>query len=222
EDLDKIAQGEKAWVPVIREFYEPFKKHLTSKEKEIDKKALTEQATDEVCEKCGKPMVIKFGRFGKFLACTGYPECRNTKQLNGDGTKAAEPEPTNEVCGKCGKPMVVKRGRFGQFLGCSGYPECKSIKRIEKKTGVTCPECEKGDIVERRSRGGRTFYSCNRYPDCKFALWSKPIPGSDGKGEKCPESGDLLVYGKNKTIVCSSKTCKYSRSAEESVTEEKN
>jgi DNA topoisomerase-1 len=215
EDLDKIARGEKTWMPVIREFYDPFKKHLTVKEVEIDKKKITEQATDEVCDKCGKPMVIKIGRFGKFLACTGYPECRNTKPLNGDGTKAAEPEPTNEVCDKCGKPMVVKRGRFGPFLGCSGYPECKTIKRIEKKTGVTCPECGTGDIVERRSRGGRTFYSCNRYPDCTFALWSKPIPGKDGKGEQCPQSGDLLVFGKGGTVVCSGKGCRYRRAAPE-------
>lgn len=213
KELDDIATGTKTWIPVIREFYTPFKQHLLTKEKEIDKKQLTETATDEVCEKCGKPMVVKIGRFGKFLACTGYPECRNTKQLNGDGTKA-EPEVTDEVCEKCGKPMVVKRGRFGPFLGCSGYPECKNIKRIEKTTGVACPKCGEGEIVEKRSKRGRTFYSCNRYPKCDFALWSKPIPGPDGKGEQCPESGDLLVYGKGGSVVCSSKTCKYSRGAE--------
>lgn len=207
KDLDEIAQGSKEWVPVVREFYEPFKQHLAIKEKEIDKKQLTEEATDETCDVCGRPMVIKIGRFGKFLACTGYPECKNTKHLNGDGSKA-EPELTDVICDVCGRPMVVKRGRFGPFLGCSGYPECKNIKRIEKKTGVTCPECGKGEIVERRTKTGRTFYSCNRYPKCKFALWSKPT------GEKCPESGDLLVFGAKGTVRCSSKTCKYQKVVE--------
>ncbi len=218
EELDEIAEGTKEWVPVIREFYTPFKEHLSMKEQEISKKALTEEATDEVCEKCGKPMVIKMGRFGKFLACTGYPECKNTKPVDGNG-KPTEPETTDEVCEKCGKPMVVKRGRYGPFLGCSGYPECKNIKRIEKKSGVRCPQCNEGDIVEKRSRGGRTFYSCNRYPECKFALWSKPIATDDSQGMKCPESGDLLVYGKGGTIVCSSKTCKYQRAADDAPTE---
>lgn len=215
QELDEIAEGTKEWVPVVRNFYTPFKKHLEEKEQEVDKKKLTEEASDVICDKCGKPMVIKMGRFGKFLACTGYPECKSTKPLAADGKTAAAPETTDEVCEKCGKPMVFKRGRYGTFLGCSGYPECKNIKRIDKKTGVTCPQCGKGDIVEKRSRGGRTFYSCNRYPDCKFALWSKPIPGKDGKGEKCPDTGDLLVYGKNGTVVCSNRSCKYTRQAEE-------
>ncbi len=219
QKLDDIAIGEKEWVPVIREFYEPFKKHLGVKEQEIDKKTLTEEASDVVCEKCGKPMVIKMGRFGKFLACTGYPECKNTKPLAENGKDAAPAEVTNETCDLCSKPMVIKRGRFGTFLGCSGYPECKGIKRIDKKTGVTCPECNKGDIVERRSRGGRTFYSCNRYPDCKFALWSRPVVGPDGKAMKCPDTGDLLVYGKAGTTVCSNKTCKYTTSVPEPETQ---
>ena len=103
--------------------------------------------------------------------------------------------------------MQVKFGRFGKFLGCTRYPDCKGIKRIEKKTGVTCPQCNKGDIVERRSKRGRNFYSCNRYPDCKFALWSKPT------GEKCPDCGSLLVYAKEGKIGCSGKACKFSKEA---------
>lgn len=216
EELDEIAEGTKEWVPVVREFYTPFKKHLVEKEQTIDKKALTEEATDVVCDKCGKPMVIKMGRFGRFLACSGYPECKNTKPLAADGKSAGEREKTDEVCEKCGKPMIVKRGRYGTFLGCSDYPKCKGIKRIEKKSGVKCPECGQGEIVERRSRGGRTFYSCNRYPDCKFALWSKPVLGENGEGMKCPDSGDLLVYGKGGTYVCSNKTCKYVKQPDES------
>src|SRR3989344_748159 len=179
KQFDEIEDGWKEWKPVIREFYEPFKKLLDEKMQEINKKEVTEEKTDAVCEKCGKPMVIKIGRFGKFLACTGYPECKNTKDLDENGHIEA-PEVTEEVCDKCGKPMAVKHGRFGTFMGCTGYPNCKNIKRIEKGTGVTCPACGKGEIVEKRSKRGKNFYSCNRYPDCIFALWSKPT------GEKCP------------------------------------
>ncbi len=210
EELDEIAEGTKPWVPVIREFYEPFKKHLTEKTETVSKKELTEEATDHVCEKCGKPMVIKMGRFGKFLACTGYPDCKNTKPLNGDGTIGSRPEPekTGEKCPTCGEGELVKKfGRFGPFISCSRYPDCKYIKNIEKKTGVTCPKCGQGDIIEKRSRFGKVFYSCNRYPDCKFALWSKPT------GEKCPESGDLLVYGAKGVLRCSGKGCKFKKEA---------
>lgn len=208
ESLDEVAEGTKPWVPVIRDFYEPFKKHLTEKTETVSKKELTEEATDHVCEKCGKPMVIKMGRFGKFLACTGYPDCKNTKPLNGDGSVGSRPEPekTGEKCPQCGAGDLMKKvGRFGPFISCSRYPDCKYIKNIEKKTGVTCPQCGKGDIIEKRSRYGKTFYSCNRYPDCKFALWSKPT------GEKCPESGGLMVYGAKGTVRCSDKGCKYKR-----------
>lgn len=208
DDLDEIAEGKKEWAPVIKEFYGPFKENLSHKDETLTKKGLTEQETKEVCEKCGKPMIIKFGRFGKFLACTGYPECKNTKQLDGNGQ--IEPAQTiDEKCPDCGRPLQIKRGRFGAFIGCTGYPDCHFIRRIEKKTGVTCPQCGKGDIIEKRSKRGRTFYSCNRYPDCKFALWSKPT------GEKCPETGDLLVWAAKGKVKCSNKECKYEKTVEE-------
>ncbi|MFH1235769.1 MAG: topoisomerase DNA-binding C4 zinc finger domain-containing protein, partial [Parcubacteria group bacterium] len=174
----------------------------------LTKKELTEEATEHICEKCGRPMIIKMGRFGKFLACTGYPECKNTKPLGDDGVPQ-QPKVTDEKCPTCGRPLAIKRGRFGEFFGCTGYPECKFIKNIEKKTGVTCPQCNEGHIIEKRSRRGRTFYSCNRYPECKFALWSKPT------GEKCPESGDLLVYAAKGKVRCSSKECKFEKTIEE-------
>lgn len=204
DSLDEIAEGKKEWVPVIKEFYGPFKENLDQKYKEIDKKELTEEATKEICDKCGSPMVIKMGRYGKFLACSGFPKCRNIKSLAKEG-ETLEPETTSEICDKCGAPMIIKHGRFGKFLSCSKYPECKNMKPLLKSTGVTCSECGKGEIVERRSKRGRTFYSCNRYPDCKFALWSKPT------GEKCPKCGSLLVYGKGDTVVCSSKECDYKK-----------
>ncbi|MDD5040599.1 MAG: type I DNA topoisomerase [Patescibacteria group bacterium] len=209
DDLDEVANGAKQWVPVIKEFYTPFKENLMNKMEAVSKKELTETATDQTCEKCGKPMVIKIGRFGKFLACTGYPECKNTKPLDRNGEIVEHTiEESKQTCEKCGKPMVVKHGRFGPFLACSGYPDCKNIKNIEQKTGVTCPQCGKGDIVAKRSKRGRTFYSCNKYPDCKFALWSKPT------GEKCPQCGSLLVYAAGGKVRCSSKECKFEKTAE--------
>jgi DNA topoisomerase-1 len=207
-ELDEIAEGTKKWQPIIKAFYEPFKKLLVEKDKEINKKDLVEEKSDEKCPKCGKDMVIKMGRFGKFLACTGYPECKTTKPLGEDG-KAAPEEVIDVKCEKCGKPMVKKTGRFGAFLGCSGYPECKNIVNIEKKTGVKCPKCGEGDIIEKRSRYGKTFYACNKYPKCENAYWSKPT------GEKCPNCQSLLLYGAKGTIRCSSKECTYKIQQEE-------
>ncbi len=207
EDLDDIAEGKKKWVPVIKAFYDPFKKNLTAKDKEVKKKDVTEETTDEVCEKCGKPMIIKFGRFGKFMACTGFPECRNTKPV--PGAEGAAPAPViDEKCAACGAPMMVKRGRFGEFLSCSRYPECKTVKPLQKKVGAKCTACKEGDIIEKKTRKGKMFYACSRYPDCTFALWSKP------NGEICPKCSSLLVFAKADTIRCSSKECDFEKEAE--------
>jgi DNA topoisomerase-1 len=202
DDLDKIAEGKKDWVKTLKDFYVPFHKNLETKEKKLTKKELTEEETDEVCEKCGKPMVKKVGRFGAFLACSGYPECKNTKPLDGE---QAEPEVTDEKCPECGKPLVVRHGRYGAFLACSGYPKCKYIKKSEKGTGVKCPECQEGELVSRRTKRGKIFYGCNRYPKCQFALWQRPT------GEKCPECGSMLVQKNKKTVACSKKECEYSK-----------
>ena len=211
DDLDEIAEGEKKWQPVIHEFWGPFKKNLDKKEKELDKKELTEEATDEICEKCGKPMVIKVGRFGKFLACTGYPDCKNTKPINGNNGQPELPEETGEKCPDCGKPMVKRKGRFGEFVGCSGYPNCKYIKKTPAQEFGTCPQCGKGKIIGKHSRKG-FFYACNQYPDCKYAIWGKPVM-AEGKTEpeKCPDCGSILVYGPKDTIKCSNKECKYKK-----------
>jgi len=213
DDLDKIAEGQKKWQPIIHEFWGPFKKNLDKKEKELDKKELTETETDEVCEKCGKPMVIKMGRFGKFLACTGYPECKNTKQLNSDGKEAEEPETTGEKCPDCGKDLVKRKGRYGEFTGCSGYPDCKYIKKEPSQMFGTCPECGKGHIVGKKSRKG-FFYACDQYPECKYAMWGKPyIKEGNTEPEKCPECGAIVVYGPKDTLKCSAKGCKYKEAA---------
>lgn len=202
-ELDKIADEGKEWQPIIADFYKPFKQTIMEKDEELRKEDIAEEKTDEVCEKCGKPMIIKMGRFGKFLACTGFPECKNTKQLEGGEKK--EPEKLDEKCPECGSPLVKKTGRFGPFIGCSNYPDCKYIKKEKRGTGVKCPKCGKGEIVAKRSRRGKTFYACDQYPDCKNAYWSKPT------GEKCPECGSLLVAGAKDTFVCSNKECKYKK-----------
>jgi len=203
EQLDKIAQGELAWQPIINNFYRPFKENLENKKKEIKKEDLgLEKETKEKCPLCAAPLVIKLGRFGKFYACRNFPECKYTRPLEGE---KKEPLETKEVCEKCGRPMVIKEGRFGKFLACSGYPECKNIKPLNKGTGVKCPQCQQGEIVEKRTRRGRVFYACSRYPQCKFALWQKPT------GNICPQCGSLMVWGKGKKEVCSNKDCPNSR-----------
>ena len=213
DSLDEIAHGNKEWQPVIANFWGPFKENLDKKELEISKAELTEEKTDEKCEKCGFAMIIKTGRFGKFLACTNYPECKHTKSLNPEEAKQEEAiEANNEKCEKCGEAMILRHGRFGQFLGCSGYPKCKNIKGIDIKMGIKCPKCGTGDIVQRRSKKrGKAFYGCNRYPECDFAMWEKPT------GEYCTECKQPLVFAPKGIIKCSNKECTFQqRLSEES------
>lgn len=205
EDFDKIAEGEKTWVPVIRDFYEPFHKNLEEKTQSVKKEDLTEKI-GRTCPECGGELMLKFGRFGKFIACQNYPKCKYTEKTEAE--KKEEEENSGIVCDKCGKPMVLKRGRFGAFLGCSGYPECKNIMNIEKKTGAKCPKCGKGEIIERKSKRGKLFYGCNKYPECDFVLWNKP------NGETCPDCGQPLVFAAKGKIACSSKECKFTKDGE--------
>jgi DNA topoisomerase-1 len=186
EGLDLIAQGKKEWVPYVSDFYGPFETTLDAAKSKVEK--VPDEPTDEVCEKCGKPMVIKNGRFGKFMACSGYPECKNAKPIN-KGESAEEK--TGESCPTCGKPMVVKSGRFGKFIACTDYPKCKTTKQILNKIGVACPKCGR-DIVQRKSKKKRTFYGCSGYPDCDFTSNVKPI------SHPCPQCRSLMVMkGKN-------------------------
>ncbi|MFA5872276.1 MAG: type I DNA topoisomerase [Parcubacteria group bacterium] len=202
EDLDKVAQGEKQWVPIVKKFYEPFHKNLENKSKEVKKEDLLEKIGRK-CPECGGDLIMKFGRFGKFIACLKYPECKYTEKTAEE--QKEEAENSGEVCEKCGAPMVVKRGRFGAFLGCSKYPECKSIKSIAKKTGVKCPKCHEGDILERKSKKGRLFYGCSKYPDCDFSLWNKPT------GEICPKCGGLMTFAAKGKTKCSNKECGFEK-----------
>ena len=172
EELDTIASGKRSYELVMEDFYVPFMKSVEGVDKNAAaiKKSLQEP-TDEVCELCGKPVIIKWGRNGRFMACTGYPSCKNTKPL------PEEQELTKHVvgmkCDLCGGDMVVKGGRFGAFLGCSSYPSCRNTKPIS--IGMKCPKCKDGDVIERKTKRKRVFYGCSRYPDCDFASWDKPV-----------------------------------------------
>ncbi len=185
-ELDLIEEGTDDWVKVLSEFYQPFKKTLDAlKGKEKAIKASMVEKTDEKCPKCSSPMVIKWGRNGRFLACSAYPECKSTKPLPEEEAQMK----TTEVCEKCGEPMVVKVGRFGRFLACSGYPDCKTTKAIT--LGIKCPKdgCT-GDLVERRTRGGKVFFGCSKYPKCDFASWDRPV------NQKCPSCDSPFMYHK--------------------------
>ena len=144
------------------------------------------------------------GRFGRFMACTGYPECKTTKPVEEEGENGEKPESEKieEKCPDCKSDLEYKHGRFGKFIGCSGYPDCKFIKKIQYKTGFKCPDCKDGDIVSRKSKRG-VFYGCSAYPDCKFTMWGKPT------GDNCPDCKSLLAYGPKETTKCSNKECKY-------------
>ena len=239
EELDEIEEGKLDWRASIAEFYERFDKDLKHAEEHMTDIKRMEKPTDLTCEKCGKPLVIKWGKHGSFIACTGYPECTYTRELTvdlPDVDKADLSEQADEeYCENCGRPMVLKKGRFGTFYACSGYPDCKTTKPIggqqkkpdqpldekcpqcgsqlalktgrfgeftacsnyptckyvkQKTIGVKCPECSEGEISERRSRKGKTFYGCNRYPDCKFVAWAKPV------AQKCPQCGSPYMLEK--------------------------
>jgi DNA topoisomerase-1 len=184
EMLDEIEEGSEKWQSEIADFYGPFHEEVEEKMGSIKKEDVITEKTDEICELCGNPMQVKFGRYGKFLSCTNFPECKNAKPMGEEAKKEEIPaEEMKELqkkfadkkCKKCGKEMVIKSGRFGEYLACVDYPTCKTTESILKSIGVKCPQCNEGELVERRTkRGGKPFYGCNRFPKCKFAVWEKP------------------------------------------------
>jgi len=265
EELDDIEEGKEKWTDTLAEFYKKFQKDLKYAEKHMENIKRMEKPTDEKCENCGAPLVIKWGkhgsfyacstydkedpntckftkenpinlpdldsadvqettqeeycencgrvmvlkrgRFGQFMACTGYPDCKTTRRL--DQGKKVPDIPLDELCPKCGRNMMIRHGRFGEFTACSGYPECKYVK--QNFIGVKCPECKDGDLVEKRARKGNTFYGCGNYPKCKFTSAHKPI------AEKCPSCGSEYLVEKNlkagPVIACPNKECDYERPA---------
>jgi DNA topoisomerase-1 len=203
ENLDKIEEGKRDWVDTLKEFYTPFQKDLEMAKVSMRDVKREMIPTDAICERCGSKMVKRWGKRGYFLACSSYPKCRYTREVEGNEENQVE---TEARCEKCGNPMVIKNGKFGRFLACSNYPTCKFTRSLD--TGVRCPQeaCD-GVIVERKTRKGRTFYSCTNYPSCTYALWDKPIP------EKCPKCGfPFLVEKQGKGGVikrCPKKECGY-------------
>ena len=211
DDLDAIARGEKDWVPLMKEFWQPFKDQVDHTDENVDRKDVTHEKMDEKCPQCGAPLSIRLGKRGRFIGCTAYPECDYARNLNGDDDEADKELVQGRKCPECGSDLVVKHGRYGKFIGCGGYPKCKYIEPIEKPEdlGVECPECHKGNMLKRKSRYGKIFYSCERYPDCTYAVWNQPI------AEACPECRwPMLTIKTTKKRgtekVCPQKDCRYS------------
>ncbi|MCP4701008.1 MAG: type I DNA topoisomerase [Gammaproteobacteria bacterium] len=211
DELDAVSRGEKAWIPLMDEFWTKFKELVDHKAKNVQRKDVTQEALDENCPKCKKPLSIRLGRRGKFVGCSGYPECDYTRNMDGEETTASEPEVVEgRTCPKCESPLHIKIGRYGRFIGCSNYPKCKHIEPLEKPrdSGVQCPECKQGSLLEKKSRYGKFFYSCSTYPACKYAVWNEPL------AESCPTcKWPVLTIKttkrKGREKVCPQKTCKY-------------
>jgi DNA topoisomerase-1 len=258
EELDDIEEGKINWREALAGFYQKFAKDLERAETHMTDVKRLEKPTDLVCDKCGKPMVVRWGRHGSFIACSGYPECTNTRELtvdlpDVDKQKLSELEGDEEYCPNCGRPMALKKGRFGQFLACTGYPDCKTTKQVggaekkpdvlleekcpkcgsqmatkhgrfgeftacssypkckyvkQKTIGMACPkpDCD-GEIAERRSRRGKNFYGCTNYPKCDFTAWNRPVP------TQCPECGHAYLEEKflkaGAVLQCPNPECKY-------------
>lgn len=208
--LDDIEEDTIQWQGVIRDFYEPFEATLKKAADEMEKVVILLEG--ENCPDCGKPMSLKTSRWGsQFMGCTGYPECKYTRPLSKDQKALPEDQPSDEKCEKCGGDMMMKHGRFGEYLKCQAEG-CGASKSFEQKTGITCPKCNQGEVVAKKSRRGKIFYGCNRYPDCDQAFWNKPI------AEKCPDCGSLLtekVLKKGTFHACPEKGCGFSKQVEE-------
>ena len=208
-ELDCVEEGKREWRDLLKNFYGPFSQTLERATHEMENVKAREEPTEVGCERCGRTMVIRWGKNGFFLACSGYPECRNTKEFrrNGDGSiEVVQGERTGELCPECGADLIVRNGRYGRFVACSKYPSCRHTRPLG--TQVPCPrEGCSGEIVEKRSKRGKTFYACNRFPACDFATWDRPIPRA------CPDCGHPFLTEKagrqGSSVRCPQRECKY-------------
>jgi len=204
ENLDKIEMGKLYWKDILSQFYEKFKETLENAYKNIQHIKTVIEDSPFICEKCGSKMVVRWGEHGKFLACSNYPDCKNTKPLKiaKDGTlEIAEDEKSNVKCEKCGAYMVIKHGKYGKFLACSNYPKCKNTKPISLMK-CPMPGCD-GEIILRKTKKGRSFYGCTNFPDCKFATWYEPV------NRMCPECGNPYLIKKSKYLQCPNSKCSF-------------
>lgn len=211
--LDDIAEEKAVWTEVLKEFYTPFIDTVDSAKKNMPKVLIESEVT---CPNCGKKMVVRTSRFGsQFLGCSGYPECKTMMPLNKDGTATPVEEKSDEKCEKCGAEMLIKVGPYGKYLQCTN-DECKNRKRLVVTTGVKCPKCSEGEVIQRKSKYGKIFYGCNKYPDCDFVSWNEPVK------ENCPECGAHLVKKitkKESKLMCSNNSCSFSKPLEEGGTD---
>jgi DNA topoisomerase-1 len=219
EQLDQIEEGKLFWKEALVEFDEKFNRDLETAGNQMPNVKREGLPLDESCPQCGSNLVMRFGRYGGFVGCSNYPECSYTRDLSPREEEAPASDEEIEPCEKCGKPMVLRRSRYGAFYGCSGYPECRNLRKIgggttaSKTTGVPCPDCGKGEIHEKRSRRGKIFYSCDRYPDCKFALWNRPV------AKACPKCGAPLLVEKTTKkkgtrLLCQQDGCSFAEPVE--------
>ena len=206
--LDEIAEEKAVWTEVLNEFYTPFNDTVDSAKKNMPRVLIE---SDVVCPKCGRKMIVRTSRFGtQFLGCSGYPECKTMMPLNKDGSAVQVDEKSDEKCEKCGSDMIIKVGPYGKYLQCTNE-ECKHRKRLVVTTGVKCPKCGEGDVIQRKSKYGKIFYGCSKYPDCDFVSWNEPV------AKKCPDCGAYLVKKitkKEAKLVCSNNSCSYSEPLE--------
>ena len=216
DELDAISRGEQDWVPIMKNFWQPFKDLVDDKEQNVDRKDVTHEALDEKCPECGGQLAIRLGRRGRFIGCNNYPECSYTRNVNSEEEEKHKELVAGRKCPQCGSDLLIRHGKYGKFIGCSGYPDCTYIEPLEKPedTGVQCPQCKQGSMLKRKSRRGKIFYSCDRYPDCSYAVWNEPI------NEACPQCGwPMLTLKVTKRRgaekVCPQQDCNFTEAIED-------
>jgi DNA topoisomerase-1 len=216
DQLDAVARGEMQWLPVLENFWQPFIKLITVTEETVKRSDVTQEKLDENCPKCGKELSIRLGKHGRFIGCSGYPECDYTRNLGDDNAQPAAEVVEGRKCPDCGSDLQIRIGKYGKFIGCTNYPKCKHIEPLEKPedTQVQCPECSKGTMLKRKSKRGKIFYSCSCYPKCAYAVWDEPI------NEPCPQCGFLMLTVKTTQKrgtekVCPQKNCGFVEKVEE-------
>ncbi len=216
DKLDAIARGEKDWIPVLQEFWQPFFDKISVIDEQVQRKDVTTREIDETCPKCGSKLAIRLGKRGRFIGCTAYPDCDFTQDVNQNSEIKSEPEVVaDRACPECKGALHIKSGKYGRFIGCSNYPDCRFIEPLEKPTdtGVQCPMCHDANIYQRKSRKGKIFFSCGNYPKCTYALWNEPAD------QPCPQCAWPILTVKEtkrsgKQLLCPHEGCDFRKKVE--------